>query len=196
MNCPNILNSPYNVNAVIFTSWREWSGLCHGHYSWEKHPQYTFDRTLWRRVISCLLPEIKHRILGDSAHRQVTTLSELSHFFCVAYNSYNFCSPSGDLAAIERVAYEFCEDKARNGVLYLEARYSPHFLLAEGGPSDIEGVPFCVFVWLLLWPSSYPPPPPHQLLQMCVCVFVNEVFSNEELFSHFHHFVNFIFNLK
>jgi hypothetical protein len=92
------------------------------------------------------------------------------------------------------VAYEFCEDKAKNGVLYVEARYSPHFLLAEGGPSDIAGVPFCVFVWLLLWPSSFPPPPPPQLLQ--VCVFVNEIFSNEDLFSHFHHFVNFIFNLK
>jgi len=117
-------------------------------YSWEKHPQYTFDRTLWRRVISCLLPEIKHRILRESAHRQVTTPSELSHFYCVANNSYNLCSLSGDLTAIERVAYEFCEDKAKNGVLYVEARYSPHFLLAEGGPSDIEGVPFCVCVCL------------------------------------------------
>jgi len=39
---------------------------------------------------------------------------------------------AGDLSAIERVAYEFCEDKAKNGVLYVEARYSPHFLLAEG----------------------------------------------------------------
>jgi adenosine deaminase len=54
--------------------------------------------------------------------------------------------PSGDFSAIERVAYEFCEDKARNGVLYVEARYSPHFLLAEGGPSDIAGLPFYVFV--------------------------------------------------
>lgn len=53
-----------------------------------------------------------------------------------------FALPSGDLSAIERVAYEFCEDKAKNGVLYVEARYSPHFLLAEGGPSDIEGVLF------------------------------------------------------
>lgn len=106
--------------------------------------------------------------------------------------------PSGDLSAIERVAYEFCEDKAKNGVLYVEARYSPHFLLAEGGPSDIEGVPFCVFVWLLLWLTSFlppfPPPPHPHLLQLCV--FMIEKFCNEELFSHFHHFVNFIFNLK
>lgn len=63
--------------------------------------------------------------------------------------------PSGDLSAIERVAYEFCEDKAKNGALYVEVRYSPHFLLDKNGPSDIEGVPFCVFVWLLLCLSFF-----------------------------------------
>jgi len=47
---------------------------------------------------------------------------------------------AGDLSAIERVAYEFCEDKAKNGVLYVEARYSPHFLVAEDGPSDIKAL--------------------------------------------------------
>jgi Adenosine deaminase len=163
-------------------------------YSWEKHPQYTFDRTLWRRVISCLLPEIKHRILDDSAHRQFTTSSELSICFVLLVIHIACALPSGDLSAIERVAYEFCEDKAKNGALYVEVRYSPHFLLAENGPSDIEGVPFCVFVWLLLCLSSFsPPPPPHIVL---VCVFMNDMFCNEELFSHFHHFVNFIFNLQ
>jgi hypothetical protein len=39
VNCPNILNSPYNINAVIFTRWREWSGLCHSHFTPGKsHP--------------------------------------------------------------------------------------------------------------------------------------------------------------
>jgi len=47
---------------------------------------------------------------------------------------------AGDLSAVERVAYEFCEDKAKNGVLYVEARYSPHFLLAEGAPHDIAAL--------------------------------------------------------
>jgi len=121
-------------------------------YSWEKHHQYTFNRTLWKRVISFLLPEIKHRILGDSDHRQVATPSELSLFcVCVLQIIHVICAlPSGDLSAVERVAYEFCEDKAKNGVLYVEARYSPHFLLAKGAPHDIAGVPFCVFVWLFL----------------------------------------------
>jgi len=37
----------------------------------------------------------------------------------------------GDLIAIERVAYEFCEDAAANGLLYVESRFCPHFLVSE-----------------------------------------------------------------
>lgn len=36
--------------------------------------------------------------------------------------------PSGDREAIRRIAYEFVEDKAKEGVIYVEVRYSPHFL--------------------------------------------------------------------
>lgn len=35
---------------------------------------------------------------------------------------------AGDREAIRRVAYEFVEDKAKEGVVYVEARYSPHLL--------------------------------------------------------------------
>ncbi|KAM8863448.1 adenosine deaminase [Spinachia spinachia] len=35
---------------------------------------------------------------------------------------------AGDREAIKRIAYEFVEDKAREGVIYVEVRYSPHFL--------------------------------------------------------------------
>uniref|UniRef100_A0A7E4ZR77 Adenosine deaminase n=1 Tax=Panagrellus redivivus TaxID=6233 RepID=A0A7E4ZR77_PANRE len=35
---------------------------------------------------------------------------------------------AGDAVAIERVAYEHCEDQANDGVIYFEARYSPHLL--------------------------------------------------------------------
>ncbi|KAK0398859.1 hypothetical protein QR680_002784 [Steinernema hermaphroditum] len=41
------------------------------------------------------------------------------------------CDPrtcKGDKEAIERIAYELCEDQNKNGVVYFEARYSPHFL--------------------------------------------------------------------
>ncbi|XP_054723023.1 adenosine deaminase-like, partial [Uloborus diversus] len=34
----------------------------------------------------------------------------------------------GDLKAIERIAYEFCEDAAKENILYAEPRYSPHLL--------------------------------------------------------------------
>lgn len=43
--------------------------------------------------------------------------------------------PRGDPEAIERCAYELCEDKAGEGVVYLEARYCPH-LLANNVPSN------------------------------------------------------------
>ncbi|TNN59152.1 Adenosine deaminase [Liparis tanakae] len=35
---------------------------------------------------------------------------------------------AGDRAAIKRIAYEFVEDKAKEGVVYVEVRYSPHLL--------------------------------------------------------------------
>jgi adenosine deaminase len=34
--------------------------------------------------------------------------------------------------AVERIAYEQCEDEARQGVRYFETRFSPHVLMAEG----------------------------------------------------------------
>ncbi|PSN57375.1 Adenosine deaminase [Blattella germanica] len=47
---------------------------------------------------------------------------------------------AGDLTALERIAYEFCEDKAKNGVIYVEARYSPHLLLSKDGPGDMQAL--------------------------------------------------------
>lgn len=38
---------------------------------------------------------------------------------------------AGDIEALERVAYEFVEDQAVQGVLYTETRYSPHYLTAD-----------------------------------------------------------------
>ncbi|KAK2851903.1 hypothetical protein Q5P01_008179 [Channa striata] len=35
---------------------------------------------------------------------------------------------AGDKAAIKRIAYEFVEDKAKEGAIYVEVRYSPHLL--------------------------------------------------------------------
>lgn len=44
-------------------------------------------------------------------------------FFCLS-----LLFSSGDREAIKRIAYEFVEDRAKEGVIYVEARYSPHFL--------------------------------------------------------------------
>ncbi|VDM55192.1 unnamed protein product [Angiostrongylus costaricensis] len=46
----------------------------------------------------------------------------------------------GDKAAIERIAYEMCEDQAANGVIYLEGRYSPHLLCVPGGEMNAVDV--------------------------------------------------------
>lgn len=35
------------------------------------------------------------------------------------------------MEAIERVAYEACEDQHKDGVIYFEGRYSPHLLSTE-----------------------------------------------------------------
>ncbi|XP_028849404.1 adenosine deaminase [Denticeps clupeoides] len=45
---------------------------------------------------------------------------------------------AGDRKAIKRIAYEFVEDKAKEGVAYVEVRYSPH-LLAN---SNVDPMPW------------------------------------------------------
>ncbi|XP_030623858.1 adenosine deaminase [Chanos chanos] len=45
---------------------------------------------------------------------------------------------AGDREAIKRIAYEFVEDKAKEGVIYVEARYSPHLLANR----DVEPIPW------------------------------------------------------
>ena len=46
----------------------------------------------------------------------------------IIHSIYPFPAVRGDCCAIERMAYEFCEDAASEGVVYVEARYSPHYL--------------------------------------------------------------------
>jgi hypothetical protein len=38
---------------------------------------------------------------------------------------------AGDPRVLERVAYEFVEDQAIQGVLYTEARFNPHLLRGD-----------------------------------------------------------------
>lgn len=46
----------------------------------------------------------------------------------ISYPRFLFIFFRGDREAIKRIAYEFVEDRAKEGVIYVEARYSPHFL--------------------------------------------------------------------
>ncbi|CAD5221189.1 unnamed protein product [Bursaphelenchus okinawaensis] len=54
--------------------------------------------------------------------RKPATLADVLKAFAVFLPTV-----AGDLEAIERVAYEACEDQAKDGVIYFEGRYSPHF---------------------------------------------------------------------
>ena len=55
-------------------------------------------------------------------------------------SGFQYTAPalSGDLVAIERIAREFCEDAAHNGLLYVESRFCPHLLLPEAGSGKLE----------------------------------------------------------
>lgn len=46
-------------------------------------------------------------------------------------DKFRFMTPqiAGDAHAISRVAFELCEDKKKEGVVYFEARYAPHLLM-------------------------------------------------------------------
>lgn len=46
--------------------------------------------------------------------------------------------PRGCREAIKRVAYEFVEMKAKEGVVYVEVRYSPHLLAND----KVEPIPW------------------------------------------------------
>lgn len=71
--------------------------------------------------------EMKKRITVN----EPSTLTE----FLGKFNLYMHVI-AGDREAIRRVAYEFVKTKAREGVIYVEARYSPH-LLANCGVDPI-----------------------------------------------------------
>lgn len=58
-----------------------------------------------------------------------STCKSLAEFL----EKFPFFTPivAGDVEALERVAFEFVEDQAIQGVLYTEARYNPHYLTGD-----------------------------------------------------------------
>ncbi|XP_056588815.1 adenosine deaminase [Triplophysa dalaica] len=65
--------------------------------------------------------------------RNLCTVAEPSSLkeFLGKFNHYMHVI-AGDREAIKRIAYEFVETKAKEGVIYVEARYSPHLLANSG----------------------------------------------------------------
>jgi adenosine deaminase len=43
-------------------------------------------------------------------------------------NEHYFCFHRGCPKAIDRIAYEFCEDCSKHNIKYVETRYCPHLL--------------------------------------------------------------------
>jgi len=64
-----------------------------------------------------------------TAHVEMKEPGNLTSF--LAGFQYTAPALAGDLVAIERIALEFCEDAAHNGLLYVESRFCPHLILGE-----------------------------------------------------------------
>ena len=64
-----------------------------------------------------------------TSHVELAEPGNLTTF--LAGFQYTAPALAGDVVAIERVAREFCEDAAFNGLLYVESRFCPHLLLDE-----------------------------------------------------------------
>ncbi|KAM8946093.1 adenosine deaminase [Pelodytes ibericus] len=72
-------------------------------------------------------------LLKHVSYNKPTSLTEF-------LSRFNFYMPAiaGDREAIKRIAYEFVEMKAKEGVIYVEVRYSPHFL----ANSKVDPIPW------------------------------------------------------
>ncbi|GMS96868.1 hypothetical protein PENTCL1PPCAC_19043 [Pristionchus entomophagus] len=68
------------------------------------------------------VPELKKLLITDTPKNLSAVLAAFEIFLPVVTN---------DLNAIERISYELCEDQAKDGVVYFEARYSPHLLIND-----------------------------------------------------------------
>ncbi|XP_078508057.1 adenosine deaminase-like [Lissotriton helveticus] len=79
------------------------------------------------------LPENVDSLLKLVSYKEPLSLTE----FLTKFNYY-MPAIAGDREAVKRIAYEFVEMKAKEGVIYVEVRYSPH-LLAN---SKVEPVPW------------------------------------------------------
>jgi len=73
-----------------------------------------------------------------TAHVEMASPADLTDFL----SGFQYTAPAltGDMAAIERIAVEFCEDAAYNGLLYVESRFCPNFLVGDSGSLSSDDV--------------------------------------------------------
>jgi len=87
--------------------------------------------TVWELSKAKGLPLPGNGTLGDlRANVELSQPGNLTEFLA----GFQYTSPAiaGDLAAIERISVEFCEDAAFNGLLYVESRFAPHLIVGDG----------------------------------------------------------------
>merc|ERR1712037_386168 len=73
-----------------------------------------------------------------TAHVEMAAPANLTAFL----SGFQYTAPAltGDMAAIERIAVEFCEDAAYNGLLYVESRFCPNFLVGDSASLSSDDV--------------------------------------------------------
>lgn len=95
--------------------------------------------TVWELSRAKGLPLPGTGSLGDLvSHVELAEPSNLTGF--LAGFQYTAPALTGDMAAIERIAMEFCEDAAYNGLLYVESRFCPNFLVGDSGAFTSDDV--------------------------------------------------------
>jgi len=95
--------------------------------------------TIWEISKAKGLPLPGNGSLDDLiSHVEMAEPANLTKFL----SGFQYTSPalSGDTAAIERIALEFCEDAAYNGILYVESRFCPNLLVDESGECSTDEV--------------------------------------------------------
>ena len=97
--------------------------------------------TLYELLTKKGLPRPGNGSLGDFIKTvTVQRPCDLAHFLI----GFKYFAPAfaGDLEAIERISREFCKDQMQNGVLYFEARFSPHLMIDKDKYPDVEAKHF------------------------------------------------------
>ncbi|GBM59027.1 Adenosine deaminase [Araneus ventricosus] len=96
------------------------------------------DWSAWKKGIHLKVDTLED-LYEASSVKFPTTLADFLEHFTIFHPVF-----VGDAEAIERVAYEFCQDSAKQNVLYSEVRYCPHTWTSAQSPLTPRDVVKCV----------------------------------------------------